>query len=132
MALNSDDRCFVVVYSKTVTWADDPHSNYKKEVTAQFYETQNISNEAPTEVFYAEESQQQFQSEYSPQINIQQGIEPNDVHYQYDSNQYEAQADGTVNANVYNNQEYYYTDQQNQYEQYESQPQQQQQVKYFA
>ncbi|XP_055324627.1 putative uncharacterized protein DDB_G0271606 isoform X2 [Sitodiplosis mosellana] len=123
-------------HSKTVTWADDPHNNYKKEEEeeadkAQFYEIQNTAHEAPTEAYYAghPEESQQFQSEYSPQVNTQHNVEPNGVHYQYDdNNQYQAQTDIAANQNVYNNEEYYYPDDHLiQYEQYESQQQQQQQ-----
>lgn len=119
------------VRSKTVTWADDPHNNYKKEDQTQFYEAQNTANDnsVPDETYYANntEESQQFQSEYSPQANMQ-GIEPNPSNYQYDGNQYQAQTNAEANQNVYTNEEYYYPDEQAaQYEQYESESQQQQQ-----
>lgn len=121
-----------LIHSKTVTWADDPDNNYKKDDPTQFYETQNITNDIPSETYYAGDTgeSQQFRNEYTPQTNTPLDIEPSDAHYQYDTNQYQAQTDATpTNENVYSNEEYYYPDEQvNQYEQYDSQ--QQQQVKF--
>lgn len=108
------------IHSKTVTWADDPDNNYKKQDPTQFYETQN---DIQSDTYYADGAveSQQFQTEYL----TQQAIEPNDAQYQYDNNQYQAQTDA-ANQNLYTNEEYYYPDEQaNQYQQYDSQSQQQ-------
>lgn len=112
--------------SKTVTWADDPNSNYKKvETTPIFDENQNNNNYQDQIVYentYTDDNapiSQQYQTEYVAQENET----PN---YQYNMSQYTNVDDG-VQQQLCTNQENYYIDenqyQMNQYEQYQQQPQ---------
>lgn len=112
--------------SKTVTWADDPNSNYKKdETTPIFDENQNNDNYQDQIVYenaYTDDNApilQQYQTEYVAQENEI----PN---YQYNMSEYTNVDDG-VQQQLCTNQENYYIDenqyQMDQYEQYQQQPQ---------
>lgn len=122
----------LLFHSKTVTWADDPNSNYKNEDNSTtVYETQNVSNEVPADSYYMDNPEsQQIQAEYTTDGTIQPGMETSDPQYQYqydsqyDNNQYQS-SDGAADPNVYSNTDYY--ENENQYDQYENQQQQQQQ-----
>lgn len=120
--------------SKTVTWADDPHNNYKKDdAQQQFHDSandndinqNNINNSSFNHIYTDEANQlQQYQqNQYlaQPQYqstdpnnyvdNVETTNPANSYEYQYDQNQnlYQNQVDAS-DQNVYENQGYYYTD----------------------
>lgn len=129
-----------------MTWADDPESNYKKQITANMYETQNIANvDSSADPYYANESdsqqqqQQQIQQQHdyvTTDDNSTAAGATESPHYQYDNSnqydngQYQYHAPDVVGTN---NDYYYGTEQMNQYDQYvaqpEAQPQQQEVIK---
>lgn len=122
------------IYSKTVTWADDPNSNYKKEDTPLVYDTHDVTNEPPTDAYYSNNPEtQQIPHVYTTDGTIQPNTETSDSQYQYSSNQYDNQyensqyqaSDEAANQTIYNNNDYYYANEPlNQYDQYGAQPQQ--------
>lgn len=122
--------------SKTVTWADDPHNNYKKDdAQQQLYDSandddnnnqNNINNSSANHIYTDEANQlQQYQqNKYFAQPQYQTPDPNNYVEtvdgttnpaisydYQYDQNQnlYQRQVDAS-DQNVFENHGYYYTD----------------------
>lgn len=127
-----------------MTWADDPESNYKKQVTANMYESQNMTNvDSSPDQYYANQSDTQQQQQQQQQIQQHDYLTTDgnrtadganeSPHYQYDNNnqydngqyQYQTQPDAVGTNDGY----YYGNEQMNQYDQYlaqpEAQPQQQ-------
>lgn len=128
-----------------MTWADDPESNYKKQVPANTYEAQNMPNtDNSSDQYYANQSNAEQQQQQQPQQIQQHDYETADddgtaaganetPHYQYDNSnqydngqyQYHTQPDAVGTNDGY----YYGAEQMNQYDQYvaqpEAQPQQQ-------
>lgn len=126
--------CILLYSRKTVTWADDPESNYKNQVTANMYEAQSMANNS-TDQYYENQSdtqQQQQQPDYltTDTNGIAAGANES-PHYQYDDSnqyddgqyQYQAQSDAVGTDDGY----YYSTEQMNQYDEAPpvAQPQQQ-------
>lgn len=119
-----------------MTWADDPESNYKKQVEANMYEAQDMpSTENAADQFYVnqpnvQQQQQHQQQEYpTADENGATAVVNESPHYQYDTTnqyddgqyQYHEQADQTQEVGA-NDGYYYGGEQMNQYDQYETQP----------